>query len=133
MVLGYYDTQKVLYGLYGREYYIDRIMTEAEAYELLVKHLLPDGTSLVACRIEHGRTHQIRVHMSLTGHPIVGDRMYGPEAEDGSAVQEIIAGEDICPLMLHAYRAGFRQPFTGEPVRIEAALPEWAMDIKAQC
>ena len=46
MVLGYYDTQKVLYGLYGREYYIDRAMTEAEAYELLVKHLLPDGTSL---------------------------------------------------------------------------------------
>ena len=43
---------------------------------------LPDGTSLVACRIEHGRTHQIRVHMSLTGHPIVGDRMYGPEADD---------------------------------------------------
>ena len=46
MVLGYYDTQKVLYGLSGREYYIDRTMTESEAYELLVKHLLPDGTSL---------------------------------------------------------------------------------------
>ena len=46
MVLGYYDTQKVLYGLYGREYYIDRTMTEAEAYELLVQHLQPAGTSL---------------------------------------------------------------------------------------
>lgn len=46
MVLGYYDTQKVLYGLSGREYYIDRTMTESDAYELLVKHLLPDGTSL---------------------------------------------------------------------------------------
>ena len=105
---------------------------EARTHYAVLKQL-PDGTSLVACRIEHGRTHQIRVHMSLTGHPIVGDRMYGPEAEGGSAVQELIAGEDICPLMLHAYRVGFRQPFTGEPVRIEAALPEWAMDIKAQC
>ena len=46
MVLGYYDTQKVLYGLSGREYYIDRTMTESKAYELLVKHLLPDGISL---------------------------------------------------------------------------------------
>lgn len=46
MVLGFYDAQKVLYGLYGHDYYIDRTMTEMEAYELLVKHLCPDGTSL---------------------------------------------------------------------------------------
>ena len=46
MVLGYYDTQKVLYGLYGQEYYIDRTMDEEEAYELLVQHLRPAGTSL---------------------------------------------------------------------------------------
>lgn len=39
MALGYYDTQKALYGLYGKDYYIDRTMTEAEAYELLYKHL----------------------------------------------------------------------------------------------
>jgi NTE family protein len=46
MVLGFYDTQKVLYGLYGHDYYIDRTMTEEDAYELLVKHLLPEGASL---------------------------------------------------------------------------------------
>ena len=46
MVLGFYDAQKVLYGLYGREYYIDRTMTEEEAYEFLVKHLRPENTSL---------------------------------------------------------------------------------------
>ena len=46
MVLGFYDAQKVLYGLYGREYYIDRTMTEEEAYALLVKHLRPENTSL---------------------------------------------------------------------------------------
>ena len=75
---------------------------------------LSDGTTLVACRIEHGRTHQIRVHMALIGHPIKGDRMYGPE--EAGAV----------PLMLHAYRCGFRQPFTGQKIRIEAPLPDWA-------
>lgn len=80
---------------------------------------LSDGTSLIACRIEHGRTHQIRVHMALTGHPILGDRMYGPEEEEGAG-----------PLMLHAYRAGFRQPFTGQKIRIEAPLPDWAGALK---
>jgi NTE family protein len=43
MVLGFYDAQKVLYGLYGREYYIDRTMTEEEAYDLLSRHLRPEG------------------------------------------------------------------------------------------
>ena len=46
MVLGFYDAQKILYGLYGCDYYIDRTMTEEEAYDLLIKHLRPDGTSL---------------------------------------------------------------------------------------
>ena len=46
MALGYFDTQKVLYGLYGRDYYIDRTMTEAESYEILRKHLQDPGISL---------------------------------------------------------------------------------------
>ena len=46
MVLGFYDAQRVLYGLYGREYYIDRTMTEEEAYELLKHHLRPEGITL---------------------------------------------------------------------------------------
>lgn len=46
MALGYYDTQRVLYGLYGHDYYIDRTMTEEEAYELLVKLLRPKSTTL---------------------------------------------------------------------------------------
>ena len=103
---------------------------EARTHYCVLRQL-PDGTSLVACRIEHGRTHQIRVHMSLIGHPIAGDRMYGPEAEGGSRMQEASEGEDFVPLMLHAYRAGFRQPFTGQSIRIEAPLPEWAKTIQA--
>ena len=46
MALGYYDAQRVLYGLCGYTYYIDRTMTEEEAYELLVKHLRPENTTL---------------------------------------------------------------------------------------
>ena len=46
MALGYYDAQRVLYGLYGHEYYIDRTMTEEEAYELLVRHLRPENCTL---------------------------------------------------------------------------------------
>ena len=99
--------------------------TLSDEYKNMVKEeknvleQLSDGTSLVVCRIEHGRTHQIRVHMALTGHPIAGDRMYGPPEEAGEI-----------PLMLHAYRAGFRQPFTGEEIRIEAPLPDWAGAVK---
>lgn len=46
MVLGYYDAQKMLYGLYGRDYYIDRTLTEAEAYKLLCSHIQAAGVSL---------------------------------------------------------------------------------------
>ena len=115
----------------------------------------PDGTSLIACRIEHGRTHQIRVHMAETGHPIVGDRLYGPEAsqalqdsagtgtvmygygpeasQDSIGTGAVMHGPESSQdsgmtgvLMLHAYRAVFRQPFTGKEIRIEAPLPDWA-------
>lgn len=113
---------------------------------------MPDGTSLAACRIEHGRTHQIRVHMASIGHPIVGDRLYGPEAVEEEVLmsreQARIIGEKseqaagsrqaaartveerhAAPLMLHAWQAVLRQPFTGEEIRLEAPLPEWAEEL----
>ena len=46
MVLGYYDAQKVLYGLYGQDYYLDRTMTEEEAYEILLSLTRHPGVSL---------------------------------------------------------------------------------------
>ena len=113
---------------------------------------MPDGTSLVACRIEHGRTHQIRVHMASIGHPIVGDRLYGPEAveeevlmsreqariirekSEQAAVSRQAAARTVeerhaASLMLHAWQAVLRQPFTGEEIRLEAPLPEWAEEL----
>ncbi|MDO4417900.1 MAG: hypothetical protein Q4C02_06420, partial [Eubacteriales bacterium] len=67
-----------------------------------------------------------RVHMASLGHPIVGDRLYGPEFSQKTAQQ------DSDPLMLHAFRAVLRQPFTGEEIRIEATLPSWADGIREE-
>jgi 23S rRNA pseudouridine1911/1915/1917 synthase len=85
-------------------------ITHVEALEAL-----PDAT-LVACRLETGRTHQIRIHLSEAGHPVVGERVY-------------VRGYDapLVPaprLMLHARELGFVHPATGEPVRWEREPPE---------
>lgn len=63
-------------------------------------------TSLVKCQLQTGRTHQIRVHLSHHGHPIMGDPLYNPER--GSR------------LMLHAHRLTLVHPFTLEPLQVEA-------------
>ena len=66
-------------------------------------------------RIGTGRTHQIRVHLSSIGHPVVGDRLYGAPAT--------IDGEPTLPrYFLHAHRIRFAQPSSGEPVTVESPL-----------
>ena len=67
------------------------------------------GATLVACRLETGRTHQIRIHLSEAGHPIVGDRVY----VRGFAGTPIAAPR----LMLHAAELGFVHPATNREVR----------------
>ena len=62
-----------------------------------------DGFDLVRLRLETGRTHQIRVHMASLGHPVVGDRVYGPEREALGLKRQF----------LHAYRLGFVLPSGG--------------------
>ena len=71
--------------------------------------------SLVECRLETGRTHQIRVHMSHQGHPIVGDPVYGIKKEEFS-----LNGQ-----LLHAYQVGFLHPRTGEYLEFSSPLPEY--------
>lgn len=68
------------------------------------------------CRLETGRTHQIRVHMSHQGHPIVGDPVYGVRKESFSSLH----GQ-----LLHARKVGFIHPRTGEYMEFESPLPEY--------
>lgn len=72
-----------------------------------------DGASYtyVSCKLETGRTHQIRVHMASIGHPLVGDGLYD-EKYDGQGQ------------LLHCRRLEFVQPVTGEKICVEAELPD---------
>ncbi|MGI8937130.1 MAG: RluA family pseudouridine synthase [Iamia sp.] len=82
-------------------------------YEVQETFDRPGPVTLVECRLETGRTHQIRVHMRAIGHPVVGDVRYG----GGRTAVE-------CPRpFLHAEHLAFDHPVTGEPVACEAPLP----------
>ena len=72
------------------------------------------GFTYILCRLETGRTHQIRVHMAHIGHPIAGDDVYGP-----SKVINELHGQ-----CLHAYKLGFIHPLTGEYLEFTADPPE---------
>lgn len=89
--------------------------------QLAVTHVEPRerlrGATLVACRLETGRTHQIRVHLSESGHPIVGERVYVRGFAAGTA---LIAAPR---LMLHAAELGFVHPATQREVSWQEPLP----------
>lgn len=76
------------------------------------------GCSLLEIRILTGRTHQIRVHLSEEGHPLVGDRDYGAPSKSLRPLR------DFGRPALHALRLGFVHPESGEAVSFEAPLPE---------
>lgn len=73
-----------------------------------------EGFTYIECRLETGRTHQIRVHLASIGHPIAGDDVYGP-----SKVITALGGQ-----CLHAYQLGFIHPVTGEYIEFTADPPE---------
>lgn len=75
----------------------------------------------VECRLETGRTHQIRVHLSSLGHPILGDRIYGPKRTGDLPEPARPLVESLGRIALHARRLGFDHPVTGE--RLEFDLP----------
>lgn len=73
------------------------------------------GYTHMECRLETGRTHQIRVHLASIGHPLLGDVVYGAKKPVPG-----LAGQ-----CLHARRLRFVHPATGETVELECPLPEW--------
>ena len=85
------------------------------------------GASLVECRLETGRTHQIRVHMAHIGHPLIGDRDYGAAfaTKANRLPAPLQAGVGGFPRQaLHAWLLAFAHPATGEPMRFETKLPD---------
>lgn len=88
-------------------------ITHVEVLKELPKH------TLLACRLETGRTHQIRIHLSEAGHPVCGEKVYNRKI-DGTPIAP------DCPsprLFLHAAELGFEHPATGEAMHWEMPLP----------
>lgn len=73
------------------------------------------GYTYLKCRLETGRTHQIRVHLASLGHPLLGDTVYGAKKPFPG-----LAGQ-----CLHAKKLSFAHPRTGRRVEVECPLPEW--------
>jgi 23S rRNA pseudouridine1911/1915/1917 synthase len=83
--------------------------------------------SLLACRLETGRTHQIRVHLAYIDHPLLGDAVYGPHFKTkashlGPQTQAALAS--LGRQALHAYLLVLEHPKTGQLLRWESSLPE---------
>jgi 23S rRNA pseudouridine1911/1915/1917 synthase len=78
-----------------------------------------NGYTLLSCRLETGRTHQIRIHLSESGHPVCGDKVYcrrpdGTQFEDKSGALR---------LALHATELGFDHPVTGKSLHWSMPMP----------
>jgi 23S rRNA pseudouridine1911/1915/1917 synthase len=82
--------------------------------------------SLLACRLETGRTHQIRVHLAHIGHPLMGDSVYGPHFKTKASQLGPEGRTALAALgrqALHAYLLAIEHPRTGEVIHWESALP----------
>jgi len=101
----------------GIEYGTKRIIDERGQRSITHYKVVEEfnESSLVECRLETGRTHQIRVHLSNIGHPIYGDTLYGYGEEE----EDLIARQ-----ALHAYGLDFKSPRSGEVLSLRAKLPD---------
>jgi len=85
-------------------------------YEVIARY---SGYTHVHCRLETGRTHQIRVHMAHIGHPILGDVVYGRKKP----------GPGVSSQCLHAWKLRFLHPTTGDAVELYADLPDYFLKV----
>jgi 23S rRNA pseudouridine1911/1915/1917 synthase len=115
------ERQAIVRGERGRE-----AVTHWEVEETFVGREGEPVATLIACQLETGRTHQIRVHMAHIGHPVMGDPLYATGFRTKSARLEDearVALEALGRQALHAARLGFEHPGTGEELEFESDLP----------
>jgi 23S rRNA pseudouridine1911/1915/1917 synthase len=79
-----------------------------------------NGATLVECRLETGRTHQVRVHMASIGHSLLGDPFYGAPSKEQ---RRLLASLGFERQALHAARLGFIHPVTSEALAFESTIP----------
>jgi 23S rRNA pseudouridine1911/1915/1917 synthase len=109
-------------GLYAR--------TRFEVLERRMNHSSGRAYALIACALDTGRQHQIRVHLAHRGHTIVGDKLYGEDdrmfarGADGELTQDDLIKLEMPRHALHAHTIAFDHPIDGSPVAIESPLPE---------
>jgi 23S rRNA pseudouridine1911/1915/1917 synthase len=94
-------------------------------YHVEARYASPEPATLLRCRLETGRTHQIRVHLASIGHPVIGDDRYG--------VTEVKGWRPLPPgrPFLHAARLAFEHPETGERLSFSSPLPEDLLRVTA--
>lgn len=90
-------------------------VTSFRVLERFAPSATDDGYTLLECRLQTGRTHQVRVHMAFAGHPVVGDRVYGRSAGANPF--------GLKRQWLHAWRLSFIHPSSGERVEVEDVPP----------
>jgi len=103
-------------------------------YEVLKTFGKPPVASLVRCVLETGRTHQIRVHMTHIGHPLLGDGVYGASFKSSLNTLSEAARDAVNTLnrqALHAGNLGFEHPRTGKALSFESPLPADMMQLLA--
>lgn len=89
-------------------------------FKVLGRYTTNNGSyTLLEIKIETGRTHQIRVHLSEIGYPIIGDEVYSNGKNEWG-----IKGQ-----CLHAKSLRFKHPTTGKEMYVEAELPEWSIEM----
>jgi 23S rRNA pseudouridine1911/1915/1917 synthase len=91
-------------------------------YQVLAAYSTPAEASALECRLESGRTHQIRVHLSAIGHPVIGDGTYG-------GIRHGIATPRP---FLHAAELAFLHPISNEPLSFMSPLPDDLATVEAQ-
>jgi len=93
-------------------------VTHYRTFERLAESL--GGAALVECRLETGRTHQLRVHLASIGHPLLGDPVYG---RNPSRLRPLLAELGFSRQALHAAELGFIHPISGDELHLASAMP----------